>query len=149
MEEIWRPVVGYEGLYEVSSYGRVRRVNKGLLKLQNVKGYNQVCLYKCGIRKIIKVHRMVAIAFIPNPDNLPQVNHRDEVKSNNCVENLEWCDNKYNNNYGTKIERHKQTMFNLGYWKEGNNNKDRYRKYYYLHRDEILQKKREKYKNSK
>lgn len=149
MEEIWKPVVGYEGLYEVSSYGRVRRVNKDLLKLQNVKGYNQVCLYKNGISTGLRVHRLVAQAFLPNPDNLPQVNHKDEDKTNNNVDNLEWCDNKYNNNYGTKIERHKQTMFNLGYWKEGNNNKDRYRKYYYLHRDEILQKKREKYKNSK
>ena len=159
MEE-WRPVVGYEGLYEVSNTGQIRSIDKydtkgrflrgkilKLLKCRN--GYLMIGLNKNGIRKGYLVHRLVADAFIERPDGLYEVNHKDEDKTNNIVENLEWCDHKYNNNYGTKIERQKSTMFNIGYWKEGNNNKDRCKKYYYLHRDYLLQKKREKYKNSK
>jgi hypothetical protein len=68
----------------------------------------QVSLTKNKIAKKHKVHRLVAIAFIDNPDNLPQVNHKDENKTNNSVENLEWCDAKYNINYGTRTERAKR-----------------------------------------
>ena len=159
MEE-WRLVVGYEGLYEVSNTGQVRSLDKydtkgrflrgkTLKLLECSNGYLLIGLSKNGIRKVYLVHRLVAEAFIERSDGLYEVNHKDENKKNNSVDNLEWCSKKYNNNYGTKIERQKQTMFNLGYWKEGNNNKDRCRNYYYLHRDDILQKKREKYKNSK
>lgn len=105
--EIWRPVVGYEGLYEVSNMGRVRSLNynrTGKVKvLKNVlqvrDGYLFVCLRKNGEQKIKKIHRLVAEAFIPNPDNLPQVNHKDEDKTNNCSWNLEFCDQFYNNHY--------------------------------------------------
>lgn len=114
MEE-WKNVIGYEGLYEVSNLGRVRRVNKGLLKLQNNQGYNQVYLYKCGIRKGIRVHRLVAQAFIPNPDNLPEVNHKNEDKMNNSVDNLEWCTAKYNVNYGHRTENAINTRVKNGY----------------------------------
>ena len=64
-----------------------------------------VQLYKNGVMKNEHIHRLVALTFIPNPNNLPQVNHKDEDKSNNCVDNLEWCEHKYNVNYGTAIER--------------------------------------------
>ena len=108
--EIWKDVAGYEGLYQVSSVGRVKRFYKNgkerILKLYpNGSNYLIVVLCKNSIHKQFRVHRLVATAFIPNPQNLPQVNHKDETKTNNHVENLEWCDAKYNNNYGTHIER--------------------------------------------
>ena len=68
-------------------------------------GYKVVGLENNGLYKKYKVHRLVAMTFIPNPDNLPQVNHKDEVKTNNCVSNLEWCTHEYNNRYGTKLDR--------------------------------------------
>lgn len=74
--------------------------SKKILKQRNTaKGYKEVKLYKDGIYKIYKVHRLVAITFIPNPNNYPQINHKDENKANNNVENLEWCNNKYNTDY--------------------------------------------------
>lgn len=120
MKEEWRAVPGYEGLYEVSNMGRVRSLdrwvegNKGTLyfrsggiRVQNIdhKGYYCVTLTRNakGIQK--KVHRLVAMAFIPNPDNLPMVNHRDECKTNNNVNNLEWCTAMYNSHWGTARER--------------------------------------------
>lgn len=106
MEEIWCPIKGYESMYEVSDQGRVRSlkfVNERILKPGRDKdGYLQVGLYKNGEGKKCKIHRLVAQAFIPNPQNLTEVNHRDENKTNNSVQNLEWCDRKYNNNYGTR-----------------------------------------------
>ena len=125
--EIWRDIEGYEGLYQVSNLGRVKslsrrdRLNrviqeKILKPFFNRDGYLNVKLYKEGKRKQSKVHRLVAQAFISNPDNKSQVNHRDEDKTNNKVENLEWVTSKENNNYGTRNERmakslqnHKQT----------------------------------------
>ena len=111
MEE-WRDVKGFEGLYQVSNLGRVRSLNylhtgkeRVLKQCKNNHGYQQVTLYKDGKVKKGKVHRLVAEAFIPNPDGLPCVNHIDECKTNNIVTNLEWCTVKYNTNYGTGIER--------------------------------------------
>ena len=110
--EEWRPVVGFEGLYEVSSLGRVRSLNynrEGIIKVLNAcvdgSGYLQVQLSKKGKVSHRHIHRLVAEAFIPNPENLPQVNHRDECKTNNAVWNLEWCDKFYNMNYGTCPEK--------------------------------------------
>ena len=115
MEE-WKNVIGYEGLYEVSNIGNVRSVIRNkLLRLSKTKGYIQVYLYKNGIRTGLKVHRLVAQAFIPNPDNLPQVNHKDEDKTNNSVENLEWCNAKYNVNYGHRTENIINTKVKNGY----------------------------------
>ena len=116
--EVWRPVVGWEGLYEVSSHGRVRsldryvrckigmRCMKGKILTQRAWGnYMSVCLVLDQQEERRYVHRMVAEAFIPNPDNLPQVNHKDENKHNNTLENLEWCTSDYNLKYGTRPER--------------------------------------------
>lgn len=115
--EIWKDIKGYEGLYQVSNMGQVKSLgngksNKSKLKVMkqqlNHKGYPMINLCKNGVTKGVSVHRLVAINFIPNPNNLPQVNHIDEIKTNNCVENLEWCTNEYNHNYGTRIERVRQ-----------------------------------------
>ena len=107
--EIWRDIEGYEGLYQVSNCGRVRSLKFGKERILNpVKigsGYLQVGLYKNEKQKKFKVHRLVAKAFIPNPNNLPEINHRDEDKTNNKVVNLEWCSSKYNINYGTRNQR--------------------------------------------
>lgn len=100
-------VKGYEGIYAITSCGKVwsYRRQKFLTPFYNTKGYLKVDLWKNGKVKTFSVHRLVAEAYIPNPDNLPQVNHKDECKTNNCLQNLEWCDCKYNINYGTGIER--------------------------------------------
>ena len=131
IEEIWRPVVGYEGLYEISSYGRVRsldmyvkigygndRLHKGkvLNPAKDTGGYLKVHLYCNGKQKTIDVHRLVAQAFLPNPDNLPQVNHKDEDKTNNNVTNLEFCTAKYNLSYGTARIRERDTKIKNGYY---------------------------------
>ena len=107
MNESWVDVVGYEGLYEVSDLGRVKNIKTGrILKPWNIStGYLLVSLCKNGIVRKALIHRLVATAFLPNPQNLPEVNHRDENKSNNAVENLEWCTHDYNMNYGTIYER--------------------------------------------
>ena len=107
-KEYWKPVVGYEGLYEVSNWGRVKSLKFGkerILKQSIRHGYYSVGLSKNGIVKTYQVHRLVAEAFIDNTDNLPQVNHKDECKSNNVVSNLEWCTHEYNNSYGTRNKR--------------------------------------------
>lgn len=112
MTETWKAIAGYEGLYEVSDLGRVKSLNynrtrmEKILKLgQNHKGYLQVSLCKDGHEKTVKVHRLVAEAFIQNPNNLDTVNHKDEDKTNNIVSNLEWMSNADNNNYGTRNKR--------------------------------------------
>lgn len=100
--EIWKEIEGYEGLYEVSNYGSVKSLNynktrkeKILKPYLNTDGYLNIDINK----KQYKVHRLVAQAFIPNPQNLPQVNHKDEDKTNNHSTNLEWCTAEYNINY--------------------------------------------------
>ena len=121
--EVWLPVVGWEGLYEVSSHGRVRSIDRvhiqpsiqggyqdhlysgRILKQRISKGYLRVNLWKNNSMKSTSVHRLVAEAFIPNPRNLPEVNHKDENPINNNALNLEWCDSRYNKNYGTANKR--------------------------------------------
>lgn len=108
-EEIWCPVKNYESLYEVSDKGRVKSIGYGkerILKPGRAGGgYLKVGLRKNRERKMCYVHRLVAQTFIPNSDNLPEINHIDEDKTNNKVSNLEWCDRKYNQNYGTRNQR--------------------------------------------
>ena len=106
MKEVWKDIKDYEGLYQVSNLGRIKSLsrfhytgwgkNKGYIKKEKIlkprydkKGYQMVVLYKNGIGKNFKVHRLVAEAFIPNPNNLPQINHKDEIKRNNIFTNLE------------------------------------------------------------
>lgn len=117
--EVWKPIPNYEE-YEVSNLGRVKRLaydkpvcggsvqhcNERILLPQRRRfNYQAVALSKNGKVRYFLVHRLVAIVFIPNPNNLPQVNHKDENPSNNVVNNLEWCDQKYNSNYGTSKDR--------------------------------------------
>lgn len=119
-EEIWKDIPEYEGLYQASNLGRVKglrrdvptcygknkTVSERICKptLHN-NGYVSVLLSKDGVKKMISVHRLVAEAFLPNPDNLPQVNHKDENKQNNAVVNLEWCTASHNINYGTRNQK--------------------------------------------
>lgn len=117
--EIWKDIVGYEGCYQVSNLGRVKSLNylqKGkeqILKAQVVScGYFAVTLSKEGKSKTHTIHRLVAKTFIDNPDNLPQVNHKDEDKTNNRVENLEWCSAEYNVNYGSRTKRQSESQTN-------------------------------------
>ena len=107
MQEIWKDIKNYSN-YQVSNLGNIRRLNKDYrspkyryLKSKLEKnGYLRICLSKNSKCKYYNIHRLVAEAFIPNPNNYPIVNHKDENKTNNCVDNLEWCTYKYNNNYG-------------------------------------------------
>ena len=107
--EVWKDIKGYEGHYQVSDKGRVKSVKFGKEKIlkpaRDTKGYLAVQLCKNGEIKRCFVHRLVAQTFIQNPNNLPHINHKDEDKTNNSVQNLEWCDSKYNNNYGTHNQR--------------------------------------------
>ena len=107
--ETWKEIAGYEGLYEVSDLGRVKSLKFGkekILKPQKINnGYLKVNLHKDGKAKTSKVHRLVAEAFIQNPNNLETVNHKDEVKKNNVASNLEWMSRADNNNYGTHNKR--------------------------------------------
>lgn len=114
MSEIWLPIVGYEGLYEVSNYGRIRSLAKntrirnkdGLMKFKyDTHGYYRVNLTKNKIQKSLLVSRLVAQAFIPNINNLPHVGHEDDNKNNNSVCNLYWADAKENNHHNGKMKR--------------------------------------------
>ena len=107
MIEDKKDIKDYEGLYAITRDGKVwsYRSNKFLKHSNNGKGYYQISLCKDGKGKNYLIHRLVAEAFIPNPLGLPQVNHKDENPQNNCASNLEWCDAKYNANYGTRTER--------------------------------------------
>lgn len=117
--EIWKDIKGYENKYQISNLGKVkslsRKVKCGngykkteeriLRQNKDNRGYLMVNLYKDNTQHTIKTHRLVANAFIPNHLNLPQINHKDEEKTNNTASNLEWCTNSYNCNYGTHNER--------------------------------------------
>ena len=129
IEEIWKDIDGYEGQYQISSYGRCRSCDRyvfrknrwggtasyfyksTVMKLsKNNRGYIRVRLSRDNNAKTYLIHRLVAQTFIPNPNNYSQVNHKDENKTNNNVKNLEWCTNKYNLNYGTRNKRAAKTM---------------------------------------
>lgn len=129
--EVWRDIEGYEGLYQVSNWGRVRSMNYHhsgkvtvLKQAKDIHGYLLVKLCKNGKQKTRTVHRLVAIAFIPNPLNLPEVNHKDENKENNFVwvnddgtidlekSNLEWVTAKQNSNHGSRNQRVAESLTN-------------------------------------
>ena len=121
MSEAWADIKGYEGLYQVSTLVRIKSLPRRgtysevhILKVSDDgKGYLQVGLCKNSIYKSHKVHRLVAEAFIANPDNLPEVNHKDENKSNCHVSNLEWCDRSYNVNYGSRTSKTQKPVIQL------------------------------------
>lgn len=119
-KEIWKSLdfMDYPD-YEVSNFGRVKSLNYRRSGKENIlkyfysgkyRNYLAVDLRKDGKRRTYQIQRLVALAFIPNPQNLPMVNHKDENPSNNHVDNLEWCDNYYNTHFGTCQERIKQTV---------------------------------------
>lgn len=118
MQEIWKDIEGYEGRYQISNYGRIRglrfrgkarTVPKILSQPINCNGYHIITIRdKNNKRKTFIVHRLVAKAFIPNPNNFPVINHKDENKLNNHVQNLEWCTVSYNTKYS--LHRHKERM---------------------------------------
>ena len=116
MNEIWKDVVGYEGLYKVSNLGNVYSFKRNRLLSPyvpapgfNLKYHARVTLYKNGEKRIIFVHRLVADAFIPNPNSCTIVNHKDGNKMNNCVDNFEWCTQKENVDHYYAVIRPKQT----------------------------------------
>ena len=111
-EEVWKDIPNFEGRYMVSNLGRIKSLKYGhhdkeqILLQGNDREYKRVCLYpKSGKRKWYRVHRLVAESFIPNPNNYKEINHKDENPSNNCVDNLEWCDRSYNINYGNRNKK--------------------------------------------
>lgn len=127
MQEVWKDIVGYEGYYQVSNLGRVKSLRlkvyshaqkraipvmreKILKQFPNTKKYLNVDLRRNGTRNTQAVHRLVAKAFISNENDYPQVNHKDENKQNNRVDNLEWCTNQYNSTYGTAKQRMAEKM---------------------------------------
>lgn len=107
MKELWKDIKDYEGIYQVSTLGRVKRVKTGriLKPFKHLKGYLLINLCKNNIAYTKTIHRLVAQTFIPNPENKPQVNHIDEDKTNNMVSNLEWVTAEENINHGTRNER--------------------------------------------
>ena len=127
--EIWKDIVGFEGYFQVSNLGRVKSLDRVITNKMGVmrnfkgfvkkltpdnQGYMVVTLSRDGKDTQWLVHRLVAEAFIPNKENLPFINHKDEVKDNNHVDNLEWCTCKYNNRYGTSPERTRNKIRELG-----------------------------------
>lgn len=121
MDEVWKDIPSYEGYYQVSNLGRIKRLprHKPTDKRKthnNIRkprlaenGYFRINLSKDNSVKWFGIHRLVALAFIPNPDKLPVINHKDENKQNNRVDNLEWCTHQYNREYGTARERQQKT----------------------------------------
>lgn len=135
-KEVWKDVVGYEGLYKISSFGRLKRLKRTTLGKDGIEynypeliikgdydkdGYIRTTMSKNKKKKTKKLHRLVAEAFVPNPNNYPEVNHLDETKDNNHVDNLEWITVKGNANYGTRNERitnHPNQIKKINGWKK-------------------------------
>lgn len=147
--EEWRDIKDYDGLYQISNLGRVKNLEKKCLSkngeysrthkekiLKGSKdkdGYLHICLTKNKKEHSRRIHRLVAQAFLPNPNNLPCVNHKNEIKTDNRVENLEWCTVAYNNRYGTKIERSIETKTKNGYLGKGGILSQKMQEYHKLH----------------
>ena len=127
MKEEWKDIPNWEGKHQISNYGRVKtfnymRTGKTFIRegtLVKSKGYMKISLKDKHRKEQYYVHRLVAELFIPNPNNYPQVNHKDEDKTNNCVSNLEYCDARYNSNYGTRNERISKAQTGEKHWNYG------------------------------
>lgn len=111
--EIWKDIEGYEGIYKASNKGRIKSLQrynkKGIEICEKIMkpcvdryGYSLVCLYNNTSKRSIRVHRIIALTFIPNPNSYKEINHKDENKNNNSLENLEWCTRRYNLCYGSR-----------------------------------------------
>lgn len=116
IKEVWKDIQGYDGKYSISNFGNVRsnhygkkRILKPMRNAGIYNGYLTVTLYNNSVGKKVKIHRLVAEAFLPNPNNLPVINHKDEDKTNNKVDNLEWCTKLYNNTYNGARDRATET----------------------------------------
>lgn len=126
--ELWKDIEGYDGIYQVSNYGRIKSLERDvmrcdgrsfhftqrILKYKKARGYNCVGLSDGNVTKYRRVHRLVGFAFVPNPEDWPQMNHKDENPHNNMASNLEWCTQKYNVNYGNhnkKLSESKKQKF--------------------------------------
>lgn len=117
--ELWKPIKGYEGLYEVSTFGRVKSLDyngtgkeKIMSPVKDKNGYQKIILYRKGKRGYYRIHRLVAEAWLKPVSEKNIINHKDECPRNNHYSNLEWCNIKYNNTYGTRLERLSKTKTN-------------------------------------
>ncbi len=167
-QEIWKDIPGYEGFYIISNFGTIKSLARNIPSIQvrrgkriefvrkkfesiltpnkNSKGYLKVKLYKDNTKKLFSVHRLVGIAFIPNPYNLPEINHKDGDKENNYFENLEWCSTLENLRHARKtgLNKGKKRLYFTGEEIYASN-KRKWNKYYSINKECIKQKKREKY----
>lgn len=112
MEEIWKEIIGFPN-YTISNFGNVKNIKRNKLMAKTIKsgGYLVVKINNSEGSKEFRIHRLVAIHFIDNPNNYPCVNHKDEIKVNNHIDNLEWCGHQYNNTYGDRIEKAKKKLY--------------------------------------
>lgn len=107
-DEIYKEIPGYEGLYKISNYGNIYSIQKEqLLKPQpSHHNYQRIQLHKNGSHKSFAVHRLVAEAFVDNPNNYNEINHKNEITSDNYYKNLEWCSHDYNIHYGNRMSKY-------------------------------------------
>lgn len=126
--EIWKDIKGYEGIYQISNLGKIRSLKYDKSKIRKIykdsNGYLEIDLWNKGKRKMFLIHRLVAEAFIPNPNKLPEVNHIDKNITNNNVENLEYCDRSYNVRYSKKLKKINQYDLQGNFIKEWDCSKD-------------------------
>ena len=119
MIEKWLPIPNYEGKYWISNYGRLKNNNQIMKPMVATNGYLIACLWKNNKQKKFVIHRLVANAFIDNPNNYEEVNHLDEDKTNNRIDNLEWCSHKYNMNYGNVRNKISKSKIGKEPWNKG------------------------------
>jgi len=142
MEEVWKDIGGFEGLYQISNLGNVKSLNycgrgyaKNLVPKLNCKGYLWVILYRGASHKCVLVHRLVGTAFIDNPNSYPFINHKDENPLNNKVDNLEWCTGSYNVQYSLALHPERYARFGHS----NHNRRNRKKGIPYKHNQEIIQ----------